>query len=191
MNQEETIQPREELIEHTTAIVSAHVANNAISGGDLPGLIKDIYQTLSTLQSDQAAKPAPVPAVPIKRSVKPDYIICLEDGRQLKTLKRHLRTRYGMTPEEYRDKWGLPSDYPMVAPNYARQRSDLAKQLGLGRQPRQDAEPAQAAPVSAPAATKASGAAGGAKAKKAPARGGAKGGTAKRSTKTGSKQART
>lgn len=117
----------------TADIVSAHVSNNSVSTGELPALIQAVFASLSGLGS------APVtveekqqPAVSVRSSIKPDYIVCLEDGKKLKMLKRHLMTHYGMTPDEYRTKWGLPSDYPMVAPNYAEQRRSLAKQIGLG-----------------------------------------------------------
>lgn len=125
------------LLSLTTNIVAAHVSNNSVAVGDLPALIRDVYQTLSNV-GGHAERPAerPTPAVPIKKSVTPDYIVCLEDGKQLKMLKRHLKTAYNMSPEEYRDRWDLPSDYPMVAPNYARQRSKLAKQIGLGTRAR-------------------------------------------------------
>jgi predicted transcriptional regulator len=100
---------------------------------DLPNLIDQVYKTLSNLGSEQAqGQDRPPPAVPIKKSVQPDYIVCLEDGKKLKMLKRHLKTAYNMTPEEYRERWNLPADYPMVAPNYAKQRSQLAKDIGLG-----------------------------------------------------------
>lgn len=124
-----------ELLELTTEIVAAHVANNSVPVGDLPQLIQDIYRTLTGLGS---AAPAvrPQPAVAVKKSVFPDYIVCLEDGKKLKMLKRHLKTSYNMTPEEYRERWGLPADYPMVAPNYAKHRSHLAKKIGLGTRPR-------------------------------------------------------
>ncbi len=126
-----------DLLELTTEIVSSHVANNPVAVQDLPDLIRQVYGTLSTIEQAPAAQPdRPQPAVPIKRSVTPDYIICLEDGRKLKMLKRHLKTAYNMTPEEYRERWGLAADYPMVAPNYARQRSNLAKKIGLGTKPR-------------------------------------------------------
>jgi len=125
-----------ELLELTTEIVSAHVGNNNVALGDLPTIIQDVYKTLSTLGATPAAPERPRPAVPMKKSVFPDYIICLEDGKKLKMLKRHLRTAYDMTPEEYREKWALPSDYPMVAPNYAKHRSKLAKKIGLGTKPR-------------------------------------------------------
>jgi predicted transcriptional regulator len=117
----------------TARIVSAHVANNSIDSGVLPVLIRDVYKTLSSIE-EAPAEPAekPQPAVPIKKSVFPDYIICLEDGKRLKMLKRHLATSFNLTPEQYREKWGLDSTYPMVAPNYADKRSTLAKQIGLG-----------------------------------------------------------
>ncbi len=117
------------LLEHTTRIVAAHVANNAMPAADLPGLIATVHETLATL----GPEPKPTPAVPIKQSIKPEYIVCLDDGKKLKMLKRHLKTAYNMTPDDYRKRWGLPSDYPMVAPNYAKQRSKLAKKIGLGR----------------------------------------------------------
>ena len=125
-----------ELIALTSQIVSAYVSKNSVQASDVPGLISNVYQSLNSLGQPQAAVEAAVdlkPAVPIKKSVTPDYIICLEDGKKLKMLKRHLNTSYDMTPDEYRAKWGLPSDYPMVAPNYAKQRSNLALKLGLGR----------------------------------------------------------
>lgn len=122
-----------ELLSLTTNIVAAHVSNNTVAVGDLPALIRDVYQTLSSVGgSAEKESERPTPAVPIKKSVTPEFIICLEDGKQLKMLKRHLKTAYNMTPEEYRERWDLPADYPMVAPNYARQRSKLAKQIGLG-----------------------------------------------------------
>ena len=126
-----------DIISLTTQIVSAHVGNNTVAMSDLPNLIQNVYKTLSSVGSETTQQQErPQPAVPIKKSVQPDYIICLEDGKQLKMLKRHLKTAYNMTPEEYRERWGLPSDYPMVAPNYARQRSQLAKDIGLGTRPR-------------------------------------------------------
>ena len=109
----------------TSNIVAAHVSNNSVALSDLPLVIREVYQTLSVLGGA-------APAVPVKKSVTPEHIVCLEDGKKLKMLKRHLRTAYNMSPEEYREKWGLPADYPMVAPNYAKQRSKLAKQIGLG-----------------------------------------------------------
>ncbi len=126
--------PTAELLEHTTRIVAAHVASNPIAVTDVPGLIATVHQALAALGPEEPA-PKPAPAVPIKQSVKPDYIICLEDGAEHKMLKRHIRTAHGMTPDDYRKRWGLPRDYPMVAPNYAKQRSKLAKKIGLGRKP--------------------------------------------------------
>ncbi len=126
--------PTAELLEHTTRIVAAHISHNPIAVTDVPGLIATVHETLATLGPEEAA-PRPEPAVPIKQSVKPEYIVCLDDGKKLKMLKRHLRTAYNMTPAEYRERWGLPRDYPMVAPNYAKQRSALAKKIGLGRKP--------------------------------------------------------
>ena len=126
--------PTAELLEHTTRIVAAQVANNPIAVTDVPGLISTVHQALATLGPEEPA-PRPEPAVSIKQSVKPEYIVCLDDGKKLKMLKRHLRTAYNMTPAEYRERWGLPRDYPMVAPNYAKQRSALAKKIGLGRKP--------------------------------------------------------
>ena len=125
-----------ELLELTTEIVSAHVSNNVLSVGDLPQLIQDVYQTLSNVESAQGSAERPQPAVSVKKSVTPDYIICLEDGKKLKMLKRHLKTSYNLTPEEYCERWGLPRDYPMVAPNYAKHRSILAKKIGLGTKSR-------------------------------------------------------
>ncbi len=118
-------------LESVSKIVSAYVSNNNLPSGELPDLIMTVHEALKS--PDPAASSPPEPAVPIKRSVKPDYVICLEDGKKLKMLKRHLRTAYNMSPDEYRQKWGLPSDYPMVAPEYAVRRSELAKKIGLGR----------------------------------------------------------
>ena len=125
-----------ELLELTTEIVAAHACNNTITSGDLPKLIQDIYKTLVVVGTTPLAPERPRPAVAIKKSVFPDYIVCLEDGKKLKMLKRHLKTAYNLTPEEYRKRWGLPIDYPMVAPNYAKHRSNLAKKIGLGTKPR-------------------------------------------------------
>lgn len=126
-----------EILGLTTNIVAAHVSNNTVTVSDLPKLIRDVHETLSQVeQGGQSTQERPTPAVPIKKSVTPDYIICLEDGKKLKMLKRHLKTAYNMSPEEYREKWGLPPDYPMVAPNYAKQRSRLAKEIGLGTRAR-------------------------------------------------------
>ena len=121
-----------EIIEWTTEIVASYVQKNIMSISDLPQLIKIVHDSLTSLSGGSPAE-KPQPAVSIRRSVTPDYIVCLEEGRKLKMLKRHLATAYGMTPEEYREKWGLPADYPMVAPNYAKQRSYLAKKIGLGK----------------------------------------------------------
>src|SRR5277367_1922408 len=120
----------------TAQIVSAHVSNNPVSTEVLPTLIQDVYRTLASVGREPAQPERPQPAVPIKKSVFPDHIICLEDGKKLKMLKRHLKTAYNMTPEAYRERWGLSADYPMVAPNYARQRSRLAKEIGLGTRAR-------------------------------------------------------
>lgn len=126
-----------EILSLTTNIVAAHVSNNSVAVNDLPKLIREVYETLTQVeQGGQVTSERPTPAVSVKKSVTPDYIICLEDGKKLKMLKRHLKTAYNMTPEEYRDKWGLPADYPMVAPNYAKQRSRLAKEIGLGTRAR-------------------------------------------------------
>jgi len=122
-----------DLLAHTTQIVAAHVGHNAVSPADVPVLIKSVHEALTSVGEAQVEEAPPEPAVPIRRSLHPDYLICLEDGRKLKMLRRHLRTAYNMSPEEYRAKWGLPADYPMVAPNYAKQRSELAKRIGLGR----------------------------------------------------------
>ena len=129
-----------ELLALTANIVAAHVANNTVTGVDLPKIIRDVYDTLATVGTpSEANAERPTPAVPIKKSVTPDFIVCLEDGKKLKMLKRHLKTAYDMTPEEYRERWGLPADYPMVAPNYAKQRSKLARQIGLGTRSRRGA----------------------------------------------------
>jgi predicted transcriptional regulator len=126
-----------DLLALTTEIVAAHVSNNTVALGDLPQLINQVYNSLANIGTAPAAPAArPQPAVSIKRSVQPDYIVCLEDGKKLKMLKRHLKTAYNMSPEAYRERWGLPPDYPMVAPNYARQRSRLAKEIGLGTRAR-------------------------------------------------------
>jgi predicted transcriptional regulator len=123
------------LIEMVSDIVSAYVAHNTVTVADLPKLIEKVHATLSEIDTGGTveAKPELKPAVPVKKSVTDDHIVCLEDGKKFKSLKRHLRTRYDMSPEEYREKWGLAADYPMVAPNYAKQRSDLARKMGLGQ----------------------------------------------------------
>ncbi|MET1411047.1 MucR family transcriptional regulator [Roseibium sp. HPY-6] len=124
------------LIDLTADIVSAYVSNNTVASTDLPSLINEVHTALQkTASASSEPEPEPLkPAVPVKKSVMPDYIICLEDGKKFKSLKRHLRTHYNMTPEEYREKWDLGADYPMVAPNYAAARSELAKKMGLGQQ---------------------------------------------------------
>lgn len=126
---------KSEIIEMTADIVSAYVGNNSVAAADLPSLILNIHRALSgvTNMPEPVEANAKEPAVSLKRSITPDYLICLEDGRKFKSLKRHLRTKYNISPEEYRAKWGLPKDYPMVAPNYAKARSELAKQMGLGQ----------------------------------------------------------
>jgi len=125
-----------EVLELTTEIVASYVSNNVVSVGDLPVVIQEVYKTLSGLGTQVSQPERPKPAVPIKKSVTPDYIICLEDGKQLKMLKRHLKTAYNMSPEDYRERWNLPANYPMVAPSYAKHRSALAKKIGLGTKPR-------------------------------------------------------
>ncbi|MFH8654611.1 MucR family transcriptional regulator [Sphingomonas paucimobilis] len=133
------------LITLTADIVTAHVTNNSVAVGDLPSLIQNVHGALSGLgRSVSTAEPKQEPAVSVRSSVKPDYIVCLEDGKKLKMLKRHLMTHYQMTPAEYRAKWNLPADYPMVAPNYAEQRRTLAKSIGLGRKRKAAAVPAPA-----------------------------------------------
>jgi predicted transcriptional regulator len=126
-----------DLLALTTEIVAAHVSNNTVAVGDLPVLINQVYNSLANIGTvTSASAERPQPAVPVKKSVNADYIVCLEDGKKLKMLKRHLKTAYNMTPEAYRERWGLTADYPMVAPNYARQRSRLAKEIGLGTRAR-------------------------------------------------------
>jgi len=120
----------------TAQIVSAHVSNNSVTPDSLPSLIQDVYRTLADMGRETPAADKLQPAVPIKKSIFPDHIICLEDGKKLKMLKRHLKTAYNLTPDQYRERWGLAPDYPMVAPNYARHRSTLAKKIGLGTKPR-------------------------------------------------------
>ena len=121
------------LLTLTADIVAAHVSNNSVAVNDLPTLIQNVHQALSGISRQSSApEPRPEPRVPIRSSIKPDYIVCLEDGKRLKMLKRHLMTHYNMTPDQYRQKWGLSADYPMVAPNYAEQRRTLAKSIGLG-----------------------------------------------------------
>lgn len=127
----------EDLLKLATNIVAAYVSNNPVPVSDLPGMIKSVYGTLGGLSGAAPSEGGTTqkPAVNVKKSVTPEYIVCLEDGKKLKMLKRYLRSRYRLTPEEYRMKWGLPADYPMVAPNYAEQRSQFAKKIGLGRNP--------------------------------------------------------
>lgn len=124
-----------ELVELTADIVSAYVSNNTVVANDLPALINDTFDALNkaSARASEPVREELKPSVPVKKSVTPDYIVCLEDGKKFKSLKRHLRTHYGLSPEEYREKWGLPHDYPMVAPNYAAARSALAKKMGLGQ----------------------------------------------------------
>jgi predicted transcriptional regulator len=135
------VDEKSEIIEMTADIVSAYVGNNAVTAGDLPALIQSVHRALAGATADaEPVEAAPKePAVSVRKSITADFLICLEDGRKFKSLKRHLRTKYNMSPEEYRAKWGLPKDYPMVAPNYAKARSDLAKQMGLGQGGRQAA----------------------------------------------------
>jgi predicted transcriptional regulator len=137
----ENIEQANDLLTFTTEIVAAHVSNNTVALSDLPQLITQVYNSLVRIGTAPAAAAAavaarPQPAVSVKKSVQPDYIVCLEDGKQLKMLKRHLKTAYNLSPEAYRERWGLAPDYPMVAPNYARQRSRLAKEIGLGTRAR-------------------------------------------------------
>jgi len=127
----------------TARVVAAFVSNHVVPAAELPELVRSVHAALARLAGSVEpaviAAPAPVPAVPIRKSVHPDFIICLEDGKKMKMLKRHLATRYNLSPEEYRVKWGLPKDYPMVAPNYAQARADTAKRLGLGRRRSEEA----------------------------------------------------
>ncbi len=126
----------ETLITLASDIVAAHVSNNSVSVGDLPALITNVYGALAALGANApVVELPPEPAVSVRSSVKPDYIVCLEDGKKLKMLKRHLMTHYNLTPDQYRTRWNLPADYPMVAPNYAEKRRELAKKIGLGRKP--------------------------------------------------------
>jgi len=121
------------LLTLTADIVAAHVSNNSVAVNDLPNLIQNVHSALTVIsRSSSAPEPKPEPKVSIRSSIRPDYIVCLEDGKKLKMLKRHLMTHYNMTPDQYRQKWGLSADYPMVAPNYAEQRRSLAKSIGLG-----------------------------------------------------------
>ena len=137
----------------TADVVSAHVSNNRVGVADLPVLIRDVYSALAHLGGAPGSRDAeaPKPAVPIRSSIKPDHLVCLEDGKKLTMLKRYLMRNYGMTPADYRAKWKLPADYPMVAPNYAEKRRVLANSIGLGRKREPAAPPAEAAPPEAPA----------------------------------------
>ena len=121
------------LLRHTSKIVASFISNNSVPASELPALIVAVADAVTGISSPDASREMPNPAVPIKKSVTPEFIICLEDGKKLKMLKRHLKTAYDMSPDEYRQRWGLPPNYPMVAPNYAKQRSKLAKKIGLGR----------------------------------------------------------
>src|SRR6202000_3245548 len=123
----------EEILKLVTEIVAAYVSRNTVAAEDLPNVIKSVHATLGGIQGIEPGAPTRAPAVPIKKSVTPDYIVCLEDGKKLKMLKRYLRAQYGRTPEAYRAQWNLPADYPMTAPNYAARRSEFAKQIGLGK----------------------------------------------------------
>jgi predicted transcriptional regulator len=130
------MQNERDLVGMASEIVSAYVSSNPVQAQELPALIRTVHSVLSEIAGNSGAhvvSAAAEPAVPVKKSITPDYIVCLEDGKKFKSLKRHLRTKYGLTPEDYRAKWGLPHDYPMVAPNYAKERSNLAKRMGLGR----------------------------------------------------------
>ncbi|MFC0410629.1 MucR family transcriptional regulator [Roseomonas elaeocarpi] len=130
-------EPRGDVLSLTAQIVAAHVSNNSVQPDALPALITEVHRALLGLGKpvEAPAIARPEPAVPVKKSVTPEYLVCLEDGKKLKMLKRHLKTAYDMTPEQYRERWGLPPDYPMVAPNYAEHRSSLAKRIGLGTRP--------------------------------------------------------
>src|SRR5690349_10301803 len=143
-----------ELLSLTTTIVAAYAGSHTLATGELPELIKSVYAALRSAGAVEVEKPveALVPAVPVKKSVLPEFIVCLEDGRKLKTLKRHLARSYNMTPAAYRQRWGLPADYPMVAPAYAAQRSAMAKNIGLGRKPVEAASAPEPEPEPAPAA---------------------------------------
>lgn len=123
-----------DLLGLTAKVVANHLSNNSVEAKEIPSLIKEVYKTLESLESDGGAgNDGLKPAVPIKESIKPDYIVCLEDGKRLKMLKRYLRTKFNLTPEEYKKRWSLPPDYPLVAPNYALKRQELAKSIGLGK----------------------------------------------------------
>lgn len=137
-DESETMENNTKIVELAVDVVAAYVGNNAITASDLPNLIKEVHSALkvASTEGSEASSLQLKPAISIRKSITPDYIICLEDGKKFKSLKRHLRTHYDLTPEEYREKWSLPRDYPMVAPNYAVARSNLAKQMGLGQKGR-------------------------------------------------------
>ena len=143
---------RQGLLNLTTEIVASFAGNNTVAVGDLPAVITSVFRALRGVGEPEAAKPAeaPVPAVPVKKSIGTDFLVCLEDGKKVKMLKRYLASRYNLTPDQYRQRWGLPRDYPMVAPAYAARRSEMARQFGLGRKPAAAAPPP--APEPAPAA---------------------------------------
>ncbi len=143
MTMVETSSP-DEILRLTAQIVAAHVENNSVAADALPGLIEQVYRTLRDATQTPTEPEKPTPAVPVKQSIKPDFLVCLEDGKKLKTLRRHLMTAYNLTPAQYRARWDLPADYPMVAPNYAKLRSSLAKQIGLGLKSAQAPVPAKA-----------------------------------------------
>ena len=149
---DDTSNPHQELLTLTTEIVASFVGNNAVATGDLPALVSSVFRALRGVGQAEAEKPAEAltPAVPIRKSITPDFLVCLEDGKKFKTLKRHLARRYNLTPEEYRRRWGLPANYPMVAPSYAAKRSALAKEIGLGHKPSAPPPPAPAPPVTQP-----------------------------------------
>jgi predicted transcriptional regulator len=145
---DENTKPEADLIELTTDIVAAYVSNNPLPAGELPQLIADIHAAIAGVAAGavpQQAEEKPVPAISVRKSVTPDFLICLEDGKKFKSLKRHLATHHGLTPEEYRQRWNLPADYPMVASNYSAARSAMAKSIGLGRKPAPAPEPAKPA----------------------------------------------
>jgi len=144
MSETPTSPSHAQILRMVTDVIASYLKKNPVAAAELPEVIGSVYAALSGKQSEPAepVEQRPEPAVAIKRSVTPDFIVCLEDGKKLKMLKRHLATAYGMTPDEYRQRWGLPPDYPMVAPNYALQRSNLAKQIGLGSRPRVEEKPA-------------------------------------------------
>lgn len=134
-SEEVNLETQAMIIQMTSDVVAAYVSNNPVQASDLPSVIERVHRTIHDLSShtrEEAPKDV-APAVSVRKSITPDYLVCLEDGKRFKSLKRHLRSKYNLSPEEYREKWGLPADYPMVAPNYARQRSELAKKMGLGQ----------------------------------------------------------